>query len=291
MNKHFYVVAGSSLVLLAGLTSAAVALAQDGGGDGAQAQQVRSSVRVSGEDSQVQTQIQAQVQDNAQAQDRVQVQDTAQVSGEDAQPNDNHSAASQAEEARQSGEGEHSTSTASEQSGSQGEDTGEINLDQESIGKMGLASTTPGERGLLRAAQVQNQNELKNFAAATVQGDKNIANVQLSSTTVSTEYPTHATFLGFIPLTVPARVNVSGDGAVHVSYPWYAFFLATNKNELQTQAQEAVQSALGTTTATSATAEAKLTPKEQATVLDSLISAFKSLFGGTSTATTTTTAQ
>jgi|GEM_PF-3352137 len=222
--------------------------------------------------------VAALARDTGDAAVRVQVQ--AQVSGEDSQENANSLSAGRDAEDQELGADGTSTSTGIGRQ-EDSEDNDEIDLNQGSSGERGQASTTPAaERGLLRAAEVHDRNELRQFARAALQEDRNIENVHISSTTVRTEYPTRARFLGVVPANVKAQVDVNADGTVSVTFPWYAFLFATNKGELQSQVQNSVLSTLGISTTTAGAPEGQLTPQQQATVLDSIISTLRGLFGG-----------
>ncbi len=263
MNKYIKVLLGSALALLFGLAPAAV-LAQDGGGEDGQPQQ---------QQQQVQTETQASQEDGQTA---VQYEHQQQ-GGEQAR----------AEVRTREGEGESGTSTASEGE-SQTEDTGEIELDRQSIGLFEHATSTALEHAVQNPHVIATQGELQNFAASTLQNDQNISNVTLSSTTVSTDYSTKARFLGFIPASVPAHVEVSNDRTVNVNFPWWAFLFAINRNEIQSQAEQAVQTSLGATTTAQTGGAARFTRAQQATVLDNLISGLQSLFGAPAPAATST---
>ena len=99
--------------------------------------------------------------------------------------------------------------------------------------------------------------------------------MELSSTSVNVQYDAPSKFLGFIPMTVPANVEVGGNGSVNVSYPWYSFLFATNKAQLQDNIAQAVASS----TAAQGTTTAALSVTQQAQVLNIVQSVFKSIFG------------
>lgn len=154
---------------------------------------------------------------------------------------------------------------------SEQDDQSEIEIDQESLDSID-ASTTVSD-----SSEVENDRDLKGFAAGKLRRDDKIDNVRLSSTTVEAEYPTEARLFGFIPATIHATVAVSSDGTVNVSFPWYAFLFATPKDDLHNSVSKAVDTALATTTASGS---GNLSAKAQATILSGILSALSGAFGG-----------
>ena len=149
--------------------------------------------------------------------------------------------------------------------------TSTININRESLnGNEGESTSTPD------AGSVRDQQELQVYAHAALRSDVKIRDMSLSSTSVSMQYDTPARLFGIIPMSVPARVNVNGSGAVNVSYPWYAFFFATNKNAIQQKVSEVVASSTQNTSASSTSA---LSAQDQARMVDIVHSVLQSLFG------------
>jgi hypothetical protein len=89
-------------------------------------------------------------------------------------------------------------------------------------------------------ASVQSNTDLSGYVAAQIASDENISEVETSPNSVSVTYMQRADLFGFIPMNVEATAIVRADGSIEVNYPWYAFMMLTNENELEAELQAAV---------------------------------------------------
>ncbi len=87
---------------------------------------------------------------------------------------------------------------------------------------------------------VKTRAELSGYVAGEMKTDTNITSVEAASDNVSVTYKQSAKLFGFIPVVVDATADVDASGKVTVSYPWYAFLMATNKSDLETRIQNKV---------------------------------------------------
>lgn len=134
----------------------------------------------------------------------------------------------------------------SEKDASDTEDT-EIEVDHEHA----LTATSTVED----SGQVHNRGELRSYLNHLMKQDEHISAVNVSSTTVDTQYSLPANFLGAIPAHVQAQVTVGADGAVTITYPWYAFLFAKHDDKLKSALTQ-VSSELSASTTLSASAQA-----------------------------------
>lgn len=147
--------------------------------------------------------------------------------------------------ATSSSEREDSARNADEQGND--EDSGEIEVDHDSA----LQATTT----IKNSDEVHTNGELRSFLNHLVKEDDRIANVQISSTTIETQYALPARFLWAIPTSIPAHVAVGADGSVTITYPWYAFLFAKHDDEIKTQLTQAASSTVGVSTSTALSAD------------------------------------
>ena len=152
---------------------------------------------------------------------------------------------------------------------------GGVVFDRSSIENDNEASTTEGTTTEADVDSVKDENSLAAFAHASLRSEERLRAVELSSSTVNVQYDAPSKLFGFIPMNVPANVEVSGNGNVNVSYPWYSFLFATNKAQLQNKIAEAVASS----TAAQGSTTPALSVTQQAQVLNIVQSVFKSIFG------------
>ena len=108
---------------------------------------------------------------------------------------------------------------------------------------------------------VKSNADLSVFAKTMVKKDENVKNVEVDKDNVSMEYKAKVWFLGFIPFTTNATVNVENSGAVNVSYPWYTFLASTNKAEIETNVKFEI------TPVIKSSSNAKLSTKAKAELL------------------------
>lgn len=78
------------------------------------------------------------------------------------------------------------------------------------------------------AAAVSSDAELSAYASSAMRADERIEAVAFADDSVEVRYGVPGRLLGFIPVTMNARVTVASDGEVAVSYPWYRFLVATD---------------------------------------------------------------
>lgn len=110
----------------------------------------------------------------------------------------------------------------------------------------------------LDLSSVTAESDLEGYVAAQLESDSNIESIELASDSVAITYKDKAQLFGVIPVTVDATATVDAAGNVEVSYPWYSFLMATDKEELESKIESRVRAALGATAGTSADASAAL---------------------------------
>ncbi|HWP61342.1 MAG TPA: hypothetical protein VN495_01950 [Candidatus Paceibacterota bacterium] len=91
-------------------------------------------------------------------------------------------------------------------------------------------------------ASVSSNADLSGFVAAQMKKDSHISTVQTSSSSVMVTYQQPARFLGIFPIMVDVTAQVSDNGSVMLSYPWFRFLLKTNEADLHAALQSRVQS-------------------------------------------------
>ena len=121
-------------------------------------------------------------------------------------------------------------------------------------------------------ANIMNEEDITAYVSDIISSNMNVRTMDLTPEEVSLDYKTPVALFGFIPMSVPTHITVSKDKEIGISYPWYSFLMATNKQEVQNAVLESVKEA--TTGETSAGFSAKI----QATIANSILSAFKNLF-------------
>lgn len=112
---------------------------------------------------------------------------------------------------------------------------------------------------------VRTQAALSGFVAAEMKADANISSVEAASNNVTITYKQPAKLLGFIPVTVNATATVDASGNVTVSYPWYAFLMATNKSDLEARIQSQVSADVDLDASANAEANADASASAEAT--------------------------
>lgn len=106
---------------------------------------------------------------------------------------------------------------------------------------------------------------LSGYVAAEMKADKNISSVEAASDSVAVSYKQSAKLFGFIPVTVNATATVDASGNVTVSYPWYAFLMATNKSDLEARIQNQVSADVNLDASANAEANADASASAEAT--------------------------
>jgi len=122
------------------------------------------------------------------------------------------------------------------------DDSDEVEVDHDSA----LQATTTIEN----SDEVHNRGQLRSFLNHLVKEDDRIADVQVSSTTIETQYSLPARFLWVIPASISAHVSVGTDGSVTITYPWYAFLFAKHDDEIKDQITQAASSTVGASAST-----------------------------------------
>ncbi len=121
--------------------------------------------------------------------------------------------------------------------------TGDPDFDLLRITRIDLDAGTV-ESNSVTSANVKTRADLSGFVAAQMKSDNNISAVESASDSVAVTYKQKARLFGFIPVTVNATANVDASGNVTLSFPWYAFLMATNKADLEANIQNRVDAAL-----------------------------------------------
>lgn len=105
-------------------------------------------------------------------------------------------------------------------------------------------SVRSGSESSMSASSVNSDSDLEVFAASTLRSDDSFDGVDVSSDRLSFRYKEDARLFGFIPHKVTTRVEVSGDGTVRVTRPWYSFLVAGLSNETSASIESRVRTAL-----------------------------------------------
>ena len=137
-------------------------------------------------------------------------------------------------------------------------------------------------------SEVRTHADLSGYVAGQMKADSNISSVSAASDSVEMSYKQHAKLFGFIPVTVDAKATVDGSGNVSVSYPWYAFLMATNKSDLEADIQSRVSTDLNVAVSSSGQASAesaaRLSADEQARVVAAVKAVMQAELNPTSSA-------
>ena len=140
------------------------------------------------------------------------------------------------------------------------------------------------------ASSVHSDSDLSGYVAAQLASDDNISQVQTAPENVAVTYKQHAKLFGFIPVDVDATANVDAAGNVTISYPWYAFFAATNKADLQAKLQDQVNAEMGANASANASASTQLTASGQAKIVAAVKAAMQAELNADTDASASTTA-
>lgn len=124
-------------------------------------------------------------------------------------------------------------------------------------------------------AGIQDDEDITSYVSDVISANTDVRALKLTSEAVNLDYEAPAALFGFIPMTVPARISVSKDKTVDVSYPWYSFLMSTNEEELQDAVSKTVGDALS---ASAGDTQDGFSAKIQATIANSILSAFKNFF-------------
>lgn len=136
-------------------------------------------------------------------------------------------------------------------------------------------ATATSSTEITNPREVRTASDLRAFSAGVFAHNKHVTNISVSTTSVSTTFDSPARLFGFIPASLPAQAKVSNDGAVRVSFPWYAFLFATD--------HAALQAAIASSTAEAGVgARTSLTAEEQAALVQRISSAISGFLGSLS---------
>lgn len=127
-------------------------------------------------------------------------------------------------------------------------------------------------------SSVKTRADLSGYVAGQMKADANLSSVEAASDNVAVMYKQHARLFGFIPVTVNATANVDASGNVTVSYPWYAFLMATNKSDLEAKIQSRVTTDLNANVNAQAEAATQLSADAQAKVIAAVQAAMEAEF-------------
>ncbi|HEX7651311.1 MAG TPA: hypothetical protein VF439_01170 [Candidatus Paceibacterota bacterium] len=131
------------------------------------------------------------------------------------------------------------------------------------------------------AAAVSTDGDLDAYAHGILASDDHIRRIDSASDHVALTYDERGWLFGFIPTTVEATASVNADGTQQVSYPWYRFLMATNKDDVQAGVNSVVHTSM---TDGTMDMSGSLSAGAQARILGSLHSAMQSAYETSATA-------
>lgn len=93
------------------------------------------------------------------------------------------------------------------------------------------------EYSVTRADDVLTPASLEAYVGSVVERDERVQEIELNNGELIIRYKAEAKFLGFIPGSISIRAEVTPEGEVSVSYPWYAFLMskAESRADLETR--------------------------------------------------------
>jgi len=153
-------------------------------------------------------------------------------------------------------------------------------------GSLMLTRSDAGASGgvvMTDAAAVLTDGDLDAYAHGILAADDHIRRIDSASTHVALTYDERGWLLGFIPTTVEATAAVNADGTDQVTYPWYRFLMATNKDDVQARVDTAVETGMNDGTIN---LSGSFSASAQARVLGSLRGAMQSAYDASATAST-----
>ena len=130
------------------------------------------------------------------------------------------------------------------------------------------ASVTNSSGTPMSAESVNTANDLEVYAASALRTHDSFDGVDVTSDRLSFRFKEDAKLFGFIPHKVTSRVEVSGDGAVTVTRPWYSFLASGLSTDTTASIEARVRTALGESSGT-------MTARTQALVLAEIVSALE----------------
>ena len=133
------------------------------------------------------------------------------------------------------------------------------------------------QAGISATGTASSSESLQTHAKTLVSDDAKVSSIELSGDRVAVSYEEPAKLFGFIHVTVPVLVAVAASGNTSISYPWYSFFLSTDRTSLAVRARGTASKELAART----NAFAKFSTTEQAQILDALHEVLRSQANGT----------
>lgn len=88
-----------------------------------------------------------------------------------------------------------------------------------------------------RAEDVMTPASLESYVGSLVERDDRVEEIELANGELVIRYKAEAKFLGFIPGSITIRAEVSPEGEVRVSYPWYSFLMAKAESRADLEAR------------------------------------------------------
>jgi hypothetical protein len=98
---------------------------------------------------------------------------------------------------------------------------------------------------LLRASDVSTQDDLRNFALAAIDEDKNLNSMSFDNGSINVGYRGQGRFIGLLPVFLNVDVTVDQDGNVEFDYPWYSFLVVKDMEGLEERIEAEVEAAIG----------------------------------------------
>lgn len=123
-------------------------------------------------------------------------------------------------------------------------------------------------------SQINSVADVDNYINTVSDINKEVNDINVTATNIKVNYSVPAYLFGFIPTSLSTEVNVSTDKEVVVDFPWYSFLFRKPANESKIAAD--ISSEIDTV---SNTEVASFTNKMQVSILNSVLSSFKGLFG------------
>lgn len=128
---------------------------------------------------------------------------------------------------------------------------------------VGTASST-GDVKKIESKDVSKPEDLKTYAAGSIQADENLQEMNFDDSKVEVSYKSRGRFLALIPVTRTITVNVNAKGDVSIKYPWYDFLVMNQGGDLESSIKTRIQSML------QASVDGKLTSRQEAEIAASI---------------------
>jgi|GEM_PF-2695128 len=123
---------------------------------------------------------------------------------------------------------------------------------------------------------VNTPGDLEVYTRTLEQQDKKISKIEVDDSRIFLAYRQPARFLGIIPVSVLANVEVDAQGNVSIDYPWYTFLTVKEDEKLKAELQAKVGEILGTggasgtVTGTTTVAFSDLSSRSKAKILQAI---------------------